>query len=100
MNDQTHQKVSPVSYTVAVCLAGIFGILGIHHFYVGRIVMGIFDLSLSVLGFGLVFVADNPLGWLFIAIDALHTVIVTYWLLVGEYHDGQGRIIAYPGQKL
>jgi hypothetical protein len=35
-------------------------------------------------------------GLLFI--DLIHTVIVTYLLLVGQYSDGQGRLITYPGQ--
>ena len=35
-------------------------------------------------------------GLLFI--DLIHTVIVTYLLLVGQYRDGQGRLITYPGQ--
>jgi len=36
---------------------------------------------------------------LFIA-DLIHTVYVTYLLLVGQYRDGQGKIISYPNQKI
>jgi len=86
------------SYGVAVCLSGIFGILGIHHFYLERWGMGFFDLGLSILGFGLM-IFGYPIGFLFILIDGLHTIYVTYKLLVGEYADGDGRIIPYPGQK-
>ena len=36
------------SYVIAVCLAAIFGTVGIHHFYVGRWLHGLFDLSLLI----------------------------------------------------
>jgi TM2 domain-containing membrane protein YozV len=91
---------SPKSYAVAVILSGIFGVLGIHHFYCGRHLHGMFDLSLSIgafiaLGFDYIFLAIG-----LFAIDAIHTIFVTFQLLVGNYRVGDGRIIAYPGQKL
>jgi len=96
----TEKTISKKSYTVAACLAGVFGILGIHHFYVGRWGMGLFDVALSIIGFGLIWGFNDPIGWIFIAVDVVHTAIVMYLLLVGEYKDGRGNIIAYPGQKL
>ena len=91
-------EASSKSYGVAVCISAIFGILGIHHFYLERWGMGLFDLTLSIVGFWLIF-NDNLWGLAFIGIDAIHTFYVTFKLLVGEYADGQGRIVAYPGQK-
>ena len=41
--------VSPKSYVWAVCLVGIFGTLGVHHFYLGRWVHGMFDLGLVII---------------------------------------------------
>jgi len=92
------QVTSSKSYGIAVCLSAIFGILGIHHFYLERFGMGVFDLALSLIGFWLV-ISGNYWGVLFLGIDALHTIYVTYKLLVGEYADGDGRFVAYPGQK-
>lgn len=97
------QVESSKSYPLAVILSGIFGIFGIHHFYCGRITHGLFDLSLSLVGFFLIYSSSGTLillGVLLLAIDVLHTIIVTFMLLVGSYKDGQGKIITYPGQKL
>jgi TM2 domain-containing membrane protein YozV len=88
------------SYTVSVCLSGIFGILGIHHFYLGRWIHGLFDLSLSIIGFYLIFSGEPLAGYAVLFVDLVHTVIVTYWLLTGQYRDGQGRRVLYPGQKI
>lgn len=88
---------SSKNYGIAVCLAAIFGILGIHHFYLERWGMGLFDLSLSIAGFTLI-AFDNPLGLLLLGVDFIHTIYVTYKLLVGEYKDGFNKRIPYPGQ--
>jgi len=94
---------SDKKYTVAVILSGIFGIFGVHHFYCGRISHGIFDLCLSLSGFFFIY-SENVklivLGLVLLAIDLIHTIIVTFMLLVGSYKDGQGKTITYPGQKL
>jgi TM2 domain-containing membrane protein YozV len=96
------QLISDKSYGVAVCLSGVFGILGIHHFYLERWLHGIFDLGLSVVGFSLIFFSNDAslgmLGVVLLVVDGIHTIYVTYKLLVGEYRDGQGLIVAYPGQ--
>lgn len=97
--DATENQFSNKSYAVAVCLAAIFGILGIHHFYLERWGMGMFDLGLSIAGFTLIFAGYPMWGALCLIIDGIHTIYVTYKLLVGEYADGEGRIVAYPGQK-
>ncbi len=91
---------SEKSYVTAVVISGVFGIMGIHHFYVERWAMGILDLGLFILMITL-FIMQEPLfAYLVLLIDLVHTVIVTYWLLTGQYRDGYGKIIAYPGQKI
>ena len=34
---------SEKSYVVAVCISAIFGVIGIHHFYLGRYIEGVID---------------------------------------------------------
>lgn len=91
-------ELSDKSYALAVCLSGIFGVLGIHHFYLERWAMGFFDLGLSITG---ILLLSNGSYWgiLVLGIDFLHTIYVTYKLSVGEYADGLDRIVSYPGQK-
>jgi len=91
---------SSKSYTVAVSLSAIFGVMGIHHFYLGRYFEGIVDLSLLFIT--LYFYVNGELLWalLFFAIDGIHTFIITIMLLTGSFKDGTGRYICYPGQKL
>ena len=97
--------ISPKSYGVSVALAAIFGVLGFHHFYTGRWVLGFCDFGLCVAS--LVFIVlgeveanDTYLAFalVLLALDILHTLFVTIRLLIGSEHDGQGRVIAYPGQ--
>jgi len=45
-----HIGVSPKSYGVAVCLSTIFGVLGIHHFYLGRYLHGLLDVTMTIGG--------------------------------------------------
>ncbi len=99
--EQKKDNISERSYGVAVCLTGIFGVLGIHHFYLGNIAHGIFDFSLFVIFLVLFY------GWggeyalwsfLFFGLDFIHTVFVFFKLLVGAETDGQGKIVAYPNQ--
>lgn len=91
---------SDKSYTVAVCLSGVFGVFGIQHFYMGRWIEGIIDVSLFAATIFL-FVVGEPV-WAFAAgaLDALHTLIVTIMLLTGSFRDGSGRLITFPGQRL
>jgi TM2 domain-containing membrane protein YozV len=94
---------SDKKYAIAVILSGIFGVLGIHHFYCGRIAHGAFDLALAIVGIGLMQSDDLTLfmiGLGLFIVDVIHTVVVTYILLVGNYKDGQGKLITYPGQKI
>jgi len=91
---------SDKSYTIAVCLSAIFGVVGIQHFYLGRIVEALIDLGLFIATIYFFITGQIPLALLVGAIDALHTFIVTIMLLTGTFRDGHGRLVLYPGQKL
>ena len=94
------EQPSTKSYTIAVCLSAIFGVVGIQHFYLGRWFEAILDFCLF---FGTItlFLIGEPLWAILVgAIDALHTFIVTIMLLTGSFRDGKGRLVCYPGQKL
>ena len=94
-------KSSEKSYTVAVCLSGVFGLLGVHHFYLGRWFHGLFDLLLTFLAVYFIYFSEHILlGLLILALDIIHTFIVTILLLVGKYNDGNGKIVTYPNQKI
>ncbi|WP_415904507.1 NINE protein [Neptuniibacter sp. QD48_55] len=97
---ETSQQPSKKSYAVAVSLSAIFGVLGIHHFYLGRYLEGIIDFSLFVIT--MYFYLNGELLWalLFFVVDGLHTFVITIMLLTGSFKDGQGRYVCYPGQKL
>lgn len=101
MDQFERPALSPKSYGVAVCLSMIFGVVGVHHFYLGNWLHGLLDFSLLVGGL-LCLYSDNstamPIGMLLLIIDAIHTIWVTYRLIVGHCRDGKGRLITYPGQ--
>jgi len=91
---------SDKSYTIAVCLSGIFGVVGIQHFYLGRWLEAMIDLTLFVTTIYLFLIGEPISAVLVGAIDLLHTLIVTIMLLTGTFRDGKGRLVCYPGQKL
>jgi len=94
------QKASEKNYVVAVCLSAIFGVLGVHHFYLGRYFEGIIDMGLAITAF--VLYLNGQIGWavLVFLIDTIHTFVITILLLTGSFKDGGGNIVCYPGQKL
>jgi TM2 domain-containing membrane protein YozV len=95
-----HEIPSEKSYAIAVCLSGIFGVVGIQHFYLGRWLEGFIDLGLFTATIYL-FVTGEPLWAILVGgIDALHTLVVTIMLLTGSFRDGDGKLVCYPGQKL
>lgn len=100
MKRRKPQVPSPKSYVIAVCLSAIFGVVGLQHFYMGRIAEGVLDFGAIVLAIYL-FAAGSE-GWavLVFIIDSIHTFAVTIMLLTGSFKDGAGRVICYPGQKL
>ena len=82
---------SDKSYGVAVALCGVFGVLGIHHFYLGNILMGIFDLGMFVVFIGLTMTGYPMAALGALLVDALHTIFVFYRLITEQETDGQGR---------
>lgn len=93
-------QVSPRSYGTVVALSAILGFLGIQHFYLGRWGEGILDLALSLAWFVCFALGEPLLGFAFLLADGGHALVVTIMLLTGNFRDGQGRIVAYPGQRL
>ena len=86
---------SSKSYGVAVSLCGIFGIVGIHHFYIGNHLHGIFDLSLLIFGVLFLIAGDGleGLGALLLVIDVIHTFVIFYKLITEKQKDGSGKLI-------
>lgn len=97
--------VSPKSFGTAVSLCGLFGMVGVHHFYLGNVLHGLIDLGLFALAMTLIITGGvmeddgySLLGWLVFGIDAIHSIIIFFLLIVGKAKDSQGRLVAYPGQ--
>jgi TM2 domain-containing membrane protein YozV len=91
---------SPKSYGVAVVLSSVLGFVGAQHFYLGRPWTALLDVSLAV-GWIVAFVlGQNVLGAVLLVADFGHGLVVTIQLLTGSFHDGRGRIVCYPGQRL
>jgi hypothetical protein len=94
-------------YGVAVVLCGIFGILGLHHFYLGNCLHGLFDLGLFIGMVVCFYLAGGQnggtlamLGIAFLLTDIIHTMVVFYLLIVGKQRDGQGRLVTYAGSAV
>jgi len=94
------QRPSPKSYTTAVALSAIFGFVGVQHFYLGRLGEGLVDVGLTI-GWIVSFATGEVfLGVVLILLDFAHSMTVTIMLLTGNFRDGGGRIVCFPGQKL
>lgn len=87
----TETEKSPKSYGVAVSLCGIFGVLGVHHFYLGDYLHGFADLGLFI--FAIVMFSQGYVGvaTLALLLDGLHSIVIFYYLIVEKWRDGQGR---------
>ena len=97
----SRNRCSPKSYATAVSLSGIFGFIGVQHFYLGRHIEGMVDLWLTVAWVYFFFIGDHIwLGLLALALDLGHSLVVTIMLLTGSFKDSEGRIVCYPGQEL
>ena len=97
MLSQTNDKlsISNKSYGVAVTLCGIFGTLGVHHFYIGNWLHGLIDLALFIAFIILIMNGSLGLGLLVLGIDVLHTLFVFYKLITGNQNDRHGRLITW-----
>ena len=94
------ERASEKSYMRAVVLSTALGWLGVHHFYLGRWAEGFLDLALS-LGWVVCFALEESLvGGFFLLSDLGHAFVVTILLLTGNFRDGTGRRVCYPGQRL
>ena len=89
MIDDTEKSLK--SYGVAVALCGVFGVVGIHHFYLEDYLHGIADLALFVLAIWLFTQGNGGMAMLVLLVDALHTIIIFYYLIIEKWRDGQGR---------
>lgn len=95
-----HLQASKKQYATAVILSGVVGFLGLQHFYLGRVGEGLLDLGLT-LGWLYAFAtAQIGLGVVLLILDGGHALLVTILLLTGNFRDGEGRLVSYPGQKL
>ncbi len=93
-------EVSPRSYGNAVALSAVLGFVGLQHLYLGRFGLFFLDLSLSLGWFICFLLGEVRLGTTLLLADLAHAGVVTIQLLTGNFRDGQGRIVCYPGQRL
>ncbi len=100
-------EISPKSFGVAVALCGVFGTVGVHHFYLGNFLHGLFDLGLFIASMYLLFGVNHStdftlvfIGFGLLLLDFVHTGIVFYKLIVGKQKDSSDRLVTYPGQRL
>jgi TM2 domain-containing membrane protein YozV len=91
---------SPKSYTVAVALSAIFGVMGVHHIYLQRWAEFLIDFSLFCLTIYFYIQGEWVYAVLFGVADALHTFVITIMLLTGSFKDGNGHTVCYPGQGI
>lgn len=84
---------SNVNYGTAVILCGVFGVLGIHHFYMRNYVHGMVDLGLFLLFVTLMIGGSDGLALLVLLVDGLHSLIVFYLLITEQARDGDGRLV-------
>ncbi len=82
---------SPKSYGVAVTLCGVFGVLGVHHFYLEDWLHGLADAGLFIMAVVFAIQGYAGLALLVIVIDAIHTIVIFYYLIIEKWRDGQGR---------
>ncbi|HET6304108.1 MAG TPA: TM2 domain-containing protein [Myxococcota bacterium] len=97
---QPSPKSSPKSYATAVSLSAVFGFMGVQHFYLGRFAEGILDLGLSAAWVWSFASGEMLLGVVLALLDFAHSLTVTIQLLTGNFKDGRGRVVCYPGQRL
>ena len=69
--------------------------VGIHHFYIGNHLHGIFDLSLLIFGVLFLIAGDGlaGLGVLLLVTDVIHTFVIFYKLITENQKDGSGKLI-------
>jgi len=100
--DGQSDYLSEKNYVIAVSLCGIFGVLGLQHFYLGNYLHGLFDLLLlvgSVAAWTAASITSEDgflwLAFVLILTDSLHTAIVFYRLITGKQRDGHGCLVKH-----
>lgn len=90
---------SPKSYGIAVGLCGIFGTLGIHHFYLKDYLHGVADLVLFTAT--IYFLVNDDLAFflLALAMDLIHTTTVFYLLIVEKWRDAMAAPYCSPDMR-
>jgi TM2 domain-containing membrane protein YozV len=84
---------SSANYGTAIILCGIFGVIGIHHFYLRNFLHGIIDLGMFLLFLFLMMDGREGLAYMVLLTDAVHTVFVFYLLITEQARDGSGRLV-------
>lgn len=95
-----YERPSEKSYVIAVCLSGVFGVMGIQHFYLGRYLEAFLDLGMFLLTIYFFFTGQVLYAAGVAVLDGIHTIVVTFMLLTGTFRDGSGRLVCFPGQVL
>jgi len=93
------RQPSPKSYATSVVLSAVFGFVGVQHFYLGRLGEGFLDVGLTIGWIWSLAAGEVFLAVVLILLDFGHSMTVTIMLLTGNFKDGDGRIVCYPGQK-
>src|SRR5688500_9942578 len=94
------ESPSPKSYGTAVALSSVLGFIGGHHFYLVRWAEGVLGAGRSVAWVVCLALDQIVLGILFIVADFGHAFVVKILLLTGNFRDGDGRLVYYPGQPV
>ncbi len=95
-----HETPSGESYATGGIPSSMLGFLGIQPFNLGRIAEGVVDLGLSI-GWMTCLAMGEPLWAILLGVvDFGHSFVVTIQLFTGNFRDGEGRRVPYPGQKL
>lgn len=79
-----------------MALCGIFGTLGIHHFYLKDYAHGVADLVLFTATIYFFVNDDIALFFLALVMDLFHTTAVFFLLIVEKWRDGDGRPVLLP----
>ena len=84
---------SPKSYGTAIALCGLFGTIGVHHFYLEDWWHGVADLGLFTLMVIFFIQGYEGVAVLILLVDVIHTIVIFYFLIIEKWRDGKGRAI-------
>ena len=81
-------------------LSSAAGIVGLQHFYLGRWLEGLLDVGLALGWLSALMTGEWTWFLLLLSAAAGHALMATILLLTGNYRDGAGLRVCYPGQRL